>query len=84
MVKYKVLVWSFIDYIKIIWKKGGVIIDIRNCKYEGSLNVGNSFVLCINNVNEEDEDVYMIVVSNDWGKILFDFERLVLIKSNFF
>lgn len=84
MVKYKASVRSFIDHTKTIWKKGGAIIDIRNRKYEGSSNVGNSPVLCINNVNEEDEDVYTIVVSNDWGKTSLDFERLVLTKSNFF
>lgn len=57
-VVFKVIIWSFLKCICIIWRKGMIIIDIKMLKYEGSLDVGNNFVLCINNVNEKDEDVY--------------------------
>lgn len=48
------------------WMKGDEIIDIAKSKYNGSSVVGNSPVLCINNVSKEDEDVYTIYVRNDW------------------
>lgn len=57
-----VIIWSYFKYISIIWKKGNKFIDIIFIKYVGSLNVGDCVVLCINNVKEDDGDVYIIEV----------------------
>lgn len=57
------------------------IIDINMPKYEGSSDVGNSPVLCINNVNEKDEDVYRIDVINEWGTTTRISNRLKVIGS---
>lgn len=48
-------------------------------KYEGSLDVGNFFVLCINNVDKDDEEKYMIEVINEIDIGLFILEKLVVI-----
>lgn len=52
----------------VIWRKGNEIIYIYQLKYKGSLNISDYFVLIINNVVKEDEDVYLIEVKNDFGK----------------
>lgn len=53
-----------------IWKKGEDPIDITLPKYTGSSVEGNSPVLCINNVEEEDGDDYTIDVQNEMGKAI--------------
>lgn len=44
-------------------------IDIIDLKYEGSLIGDNLFILCINNVDSDDEDVYEVEIINDLGKV---------------
>lgn len=75
---YKATIRSFINNTSTVWKRGEQIIDIINPKYEGSSNVGNCPVLCINNVSREDEDVYSIYVLNEWGYTELSYERLVV------
>lgn len=75
---YKATIRSFINNTSTVWKRGEQIIDIINPKYEGSSNVGNCPVLCINNVSREDEDVYSIYVLNEWGYTELSYERVVV------
>lgn len=53
-----------------IWKKGEDPIDITLPKYAGSSVDGDSPVLCINNVEEEDGADYTIEVQNEMGKAI--------------
>lgn len=80
MVKYEASIRSFIKKTSTEWRKGGETIDTDSPKYKGSSTAGCHPVLCINNVNEEDEDVYTIHVSNKWGETTLN-KRLVLTKS---
>lgn len=59
---------SYPKHTSVIWKKGKELIDITLPKYAGSSDVGDRPVLCINNVKEEDGDVYTIEVQNALGK----------------
>lgn len=59
---------SYPKHTSIIWKKGNKPIDITITKYAGSLDVGDRPALCINNVKEDDGDVYTIEVQNALGK----------------
>lgn len=77
-VVYKATIRSFINKTSTMWKRGEKIIDIKKPKYEGSSEVGNCPVLCINNVSEKDEDVYSILVRNEWGNTPLSYERLVV------
>lgn len=61
-VEFKVIIWSFLKYYSVLWKKDDDLIDIILFKYKGSLDVGDCFFLCINNIKEEDEVVYIIEV----------------------
>lgn len=65
---FKASIRSFMKDTSTRWMKGNEIIDIAKSKYNGSSAVGNSPVLCINNVSKEDEDVYTINVRNDWDE----------------
>lgn len=80
LVKYEASIRSFIKHTYTVWKKGKETIDTDSPKYKGSSTGGCHPVLCINNVNEEDEDVYTIHVSNKWGKKTLS-TSLVLIGS---
>lgn len=84
MVKYEASIRSCIKHTSTVWRKGEKTIDINSRKFEGSSTVGCHPVLCINNVDEEDEDFYSIHVSNKWGDTTLS-KRLVLIgsKDNF-
>lgn len=64
----KAVIESFPVYQKVIWTKDGEQIDIDEPKYEGSRKDANSEVLCINDVEEEDEGMYTIEVHNELGK----------------
>lgn len=61
-----VVIWSYFKYDSVIWKKGNdlIVIDINFFKYVGSLVVGDCFVLCINDIIEDDGDIYIIEVEN--------------------
>lgn len=78
MVKYEASIRSCIKHTSTVWRKGEKTIDINSRKFEGSSTVGCHPVLCINNVDEEDEDFYSIHVSNKWGDTTLS-KRLVLI-----
>lgn len=80
-VVFKATIRSFLKRTRIIWRKGMTIIDIKMPKYEGSSDVGSNPVLCINNVNEKDEDVYQIDVNNEWGTTTRSSNRLKVIGS---
>lgn len=58
-------------------KKGKELIDITLPKYAGSSAVGDRPILCISNIEEEDEDVYTIEVENASGKEICS-EKLVV------
>lgn len=51
-----------------MWRKGEKTIDLSLHKYAGSSDVSDRPVLCINDVKEEDRDVYTIEVQNEQGK----------------
>lgn len=80
MFEYEASIRSFIRNTSTEWRKGGAKIDTETSKYEGSSTAGCHPVLCINNVNEKDEDVYTIHVSNEWGDTTLD-KKLALSKS---
>lgn len=65
---FKASIRSFMKDTSTMWMKGDEIIDITKSKYSGSSVVGNSPVLCSNNVSKEDEDVYTIYVRNEWDE----------------
>lgn len=65
---FKASVRSFMKDTSTMWIKGDEIIDITMSKYNGSSVVGNSPVLCINNVSKEDEDEYKIYAHNEWDE----------------
>lgn len=45
----------------------------------GSIIFGDCFVLCINNVSKDDEDIYLVEVSNELGKGVCKSEKLKVI-----
>lgn len=80
LVKYEASIRSFIKHTSTVWKKGGKTININSPKYKESSAAGCHPVLYIHNVNEEDEDVYTIHVSNKWGETTL-YKKLALIGS---
>lgn len=80
LVKYEASIRSFIKHTSTVWKKGGKTININSPKYKESSAAGCHPVLYIHNVNEEDEDVYTIHVSNKWGETTL-YKKLDLIGS---
>lgn len=61
---------SYPKHNSAIWKKGEDPIDITLPKYAGSSVDGDSPVMCINNVEEEDGADYTIEVQNEKGKAI--------------
>lgn len=61
--------------------KGNEHLDITQPKYNGSSDLGYHPVLCINNVKEEDEDVYKIKVRNGIGDDVCCAEELIIQKG---
>lgn len=61
---------SFPKHRQINWFKGSTVLELSQSKYNKSSSSyeGNKTVLCINNVNLNDEDIYRVEVSNDLGK----------------
>lgn len=78
---FTAVIRSFPKHVRVIWMKGNEHIDITQPKYNGSLDVGYHPVLCINNVKEEDEDVYTIKVRNGIGNDACCAERLIIMKG---
>lgn len=58
--------------------------DIVDLKYEGSLIGDNYFILCINNVDSDDEDVYEVEIINDLGKVVCRSDLLKVIGGKVF
>lgn len=48
--------------------KDNEYIDIIVLKYEGSIDSYEFFVLCIKEVNEGDDGVYIVIVCNELGE----------------
>lgn len=55
-------------------------IDIIDIKYEGSKYDGDFVVLCIKDVKENDEVIYIVEVSNELEKVRRS-QKLVVIKG---
>lgn len=67
-VEFKVIMRVFFIYDIVFWKKDNQEIDINNLKYEMSVNKNDDFViLCIKNIKNEDEGIYIIEVWSELG-----------------
>lgn len=71
---------GFTKYPIVNWKKDDKNIDLTDTKYEGSKHDGDSAVLCIMDVKENDEGTYTIEVSSDLEKVKRS-QKLVVIKG---
>lgn len=68
-VQIKATIRSYPKFTCVIWMKNKKEIDITDPKYEGSSTGDNLSILCINNVDSDDEDVYEVEITNDLGKV---------------
>lgn len=66
-VKFKATIRGFPKNYKVTWKKSGRNINTTDPKYKGSMVNGDISVLCIRNVEYDDNGVYTVTVQNDWG-----------------
>lgn len=53
---------------KVNWLKDNQKIDMTDTKYEGSKDDGDSAVLIIKDIEENDEAIYTVEVSNEFKK----------------
>lgn len=65
--KFEAKIRSFPKPQGVLWKKGNEYININAPKYEGSTQSGDNPVLCLNDVIEEDIDLYTIEVNTSSG-----------------
>lgn len=79
-VKLKAKIVGFSKYPLVNWKKDDQDIDFTGSKYEGSKRDGDSAVLCINDVKENDDAIYTIEVSNGLEKVKRS-QKLVVIRG---
>lgn len=66
-VKFEAKIRCFPKPQGVLWKKGNEYININTPKYEGSTESGDNPVLCLNDVKEEDIDLYTIEVNTSSG-----------------
>lgn len=78
--KLKAKIEGFSKYPRVNWKKDDQDIDFTDTKYEGSKRDGDSAVLCIKDVKENDEAIYTIEVSNGLEKVKGS-QKLVVIRG---
>lgn len=67
-VELKAKIKGFPKVRKVNWLKDNQKIDMTDTKYEGSKDDGDSAVLCIKDVEENDEAIYTVEVSNEFKK----------------
>lgn len=79
-VKLKAKIEGFFKKPCVNWMKDNQDIDITDTKYEGSKHDGDSAVLCIKDVKENDEAIYTVEVSNELEKVRRS-QKLVVIKG---
>lgn len=79
-VKLKAKIEGFFKNPCVNWMKDNQDIDITDTKYEGSKHDGDSAVLCIKDVKENDEAIYTVEVSNELEKVRRS-QKLVVIKG---
>lgn len=79
-VKFKVNIEGCFKYCRVIWIKDDQNIDFIDIKYKGSICDDKFVFLCINDVKENDEVIYIIEVSNELEKVKSS-QKLVVIKS---
>lgn len=77
--EFKGTIRSFPKHTRVIWMKGDEEIDITRPKYKGSSDIGDCPLLCIHNVNSEDQDEYTVQVYNELGMGKCKSEKLVVI-----
>lgn len=77
--EFKGKIRSFPKHTRVIWMKGDEEIDITQPKYKGSSDVGDCPLLCINDVNTEDQVEYTIQVYNELGMGMCKSEKLIVI-----
>lgn len=65
---------------KVNWLKDNQKIGMTDTKYEGSKDDADSAVLCIKDVEENDEAIYTIEVSNELKKVERS-QKLMVIKG---
>lgn len=81
-VKFKAKIEGYPKYPRVIWIKDDQNIDLKDAKYEGSKCDGKFALLCIKDVNENDEAIYTIEVSNELElEKVKSSQKLVVIKS---
>lgn len=79
-VEFKAKIEGYPKYRRVIWIKNDQNIDLTDTKYEGSKHDGDSAVLCIKDVKENDDAIYTIEVSNELEKVKRS-QKLVVVKS---
>lgn len=79
-VEFRAKIEGYPKYQNVFWLKDDQNIDINDKKYEGSKHDGDSAVLCIKDVKENDEAIYTIEVSNELEKVKRS-QKLVVIKG---
>lgn len=83
LVQIKATIRGFPKCESVIWMKDNEYIDTTAPKHEGSIESCEFPVLCIKEVNEEDDGVYKVVARNELGKGE-DKEDLEVIRSKFY
>lgn len=76
---------SFPKHDRMVWLKNKYEkIDISQPKFNGSLVIGDTPVLCINDVDESDNAIYELVVHNEFGEEVSNEVQLRVIGSNIY
>lgn len=65
--KFEAKIRGFPKHQGVLWKKDNQYININTPKYEGSTESGDNPVLCINDVIDNDIDLYTIEVNTSSG-----------------
>lgn len=78
--EFKAKIEGFPKIRKVNWLKDNQKIDMTDTKYEGSKDDGDSAVLCIKDVEENDEAIYTIEVSTELEKVERS-QKLVVIRG---
>lgn len=81
-VQLKAAIRSFPKHESVKWMKGKKYIDITQPKYEGSTDIGDSPILCINHIDRGDAARYKIKVHNDVGTSTCKIKKLEVNGGN--
>lgn len=75
-VQLKAAIRSFPKHDSVKWMKGKQYIDITQPQYEGSTDIGDSPILCINYIDKGDAARYKIKVHNEIGTSTCQIKKL--------